>query len=173
MWNCWVNWDQRTEFIKIHLLSSLHIFQSSNLLISVIIIIITIIIIIIIIIITIHILLTYGCGTGGSMRACHAAGKGSIPGRDKFPGWGFFSGFFLTVRQISGSFRPTRFPEYHLDIIIILLISALLEWMCEWMVCIIFNVRVASEVAPALSWSLIRGGPQCPCVVKKYVLYVI
>ena len=26
------------------------------------------------------------CGTGGSMRACHAVGPGSIPGRDKFPG---------------------------------------------------------------------------------------
>ena len=42
-----------------------------------------------------------------------------------------FSGFFLTctVRQMSGSFRPPRFPEYHLAIIIILIISALLEWM--------------------------------------------
>ena len=27
------------------------------------------------------------------MRACHAAGPGSIPGRDKFPGWGFFGVF--------------------------------------------------------------------------------
>ena len=26
------------------------------------------------------------CGLGGSMRACHAAGPGSIPSRDKFPG---------------------------------------------------------------------------------------
>ena len=26
------------------------------------------------------------CGAGGSMRACHAAGPGSIPGWDKFPG---------------------------------------------------------------------------------------
>ena len=25
------------------------------------------------------------CGPGGSMRACHAAGPGSIPGSDKFP----------------------------------------------------------------------------------------
>ena len=33
------------------------------------------------------------CGTGVSMRACHAAGPGSIPGRDKFPGWGFFGAF--------------------------------------------------------------------------------
>ena len=42
------------------------------------------------------------CRTGGSMRACHAAGPGSIPGRDKFPGWGFSS----PIRQMSGSFRP-------------------------------------------------------------------
>ena len=26
------------------------------------------------------------CGPGGSMHACHAAGPGSIPSRDKFPG---------------------------------------------------------------------------------------
>ena len=26
------------------------------------------------------------CGASGSMRACHTAGPGSIPGRDKFPG---------------------------------------------------------------------------------------
>ena len=26
------------------------------------------------------------CGPGGSKRACYAAGPGSIPGRDKFPG---------------------------------------------------------------------------------------
>ena len=26
------------------------------------------------------------CGGSGSMSACHAAGSGSIPGRDKFPG---------------------------------------------------------------------------------------
>ena len=25
------------------------------------------------------------CGESGSMRACHAAGPGSIPGRDRFP----------------------------------------------------------------------------------------
>ena len=33
------------------------------------------------------------CGPGGSMRACHAACPGSIPGRYKFPGWGFFGVF--------------------------------------------------------------------------------
>ena len=33
------------------------------------------------------------CGASGSMRACHAAGPGSIPSQDKFPGWGFFGVF--------------------------------------------------------------------------------
>ena len=37
--------------------------------------------------------LVHRCGPAGSMRACHAAGPGSIPGRDKFPGWGFFGVF--------------------------------------------------------------------------------
>ena len=50
------------------------------------------------------------CGLGGSMRACHTAGPGSILGRDKFPGWGFFR-FFLTVRQMSGIFRLPRSPN--------------------------------------------------------------
>ena len=33
------------------------------------------------------------CGPGATMRTCHAAGPCSIPGRDKFPGWGFFGVF--------------------------------------------------------------------------------
>ena len=33
------------------------------------------------------------CGPAGSMRSCHVAGPGSIPGRDKFPRWGFFGVF--------------------------------------------------------------------------------
>ena len=37
--------------------------------------------------------IVHRCGTGGTMRACHAAGPGSIPGRDKFPGLGFFGVF--------------------------------------------------------------------------------
>ena len=42
------------------------------------------------------------CGASGSTRACHAAGPGSIPGRDKFPGWGFFwGGFSSPVRRMS------------------------------------------------------------------------
>ena len=51
------------------------------------------------------------CGPGGSIRACHAAGPGSILGRDKFLGWGFFRGFSSPVRQMSGSFRPPRTPN--------------------------------------------------------------
>ena len=50
-------------------------------------------------------------GTSGSMRACHAAGPGSIPGRDKFPGRGFFRGFSSPVRRMSGSFRPPGSPN--------------------------------------------------------------
>ena len=44
------------------------------------------------------------------MRACHAAGPGSIPGRDKFR-VRFFRGFSSPVRQMSGSFRPPRSPN--------------------------------------------------------------
>ena len=39
------------------------------------------------------VVIVHCCGTGGSMHACHEAGPGSIPGRDKFPGWGFFGVF--------------------------------------------------------------------------------
>ena len=49
------------------------------------------------------------CGPGGSMRACHAVGPGSIPGREKFPGWVFF-GVFLHLynkcREALGSQGP-------------------------------------------------------------------
>ena len=37
------------------------------------------------------------CGAVGSMRACHAAGPGSNPGRDKFPGE-VFPEFFLICK---------------------------------------------------------------------------
>ena len=40
-------------------------------------------------------------GSGGSMRACHAAGPGSIPGRDEFMG-DVFSWFFLTCKKNVG-----------------------------------------------------------------------
>ena len=55
--------------------------------------------------------LVHRCGASGCMRACHAAGPGSIPGRDRFPGWGFFRGFSSPVRQMLGSFRPLGSPN--------------------------------------------------------------
>ena len=45
------------------------------------------------------------CGQGGSMRACHAAGPGSFPSREKFPGWSF-SGFFLTCKTCREALGP-------------------------------------------------------------------
>ena len=110
------------------------------------------------------------CGTdGGSMRACQATGPDSIPGRDKFPGWGF-SEFFFTCKTCQEALGPTgpriSFGRNNP------FISALFEWMGAWMVCIAFLVHVVSEVSPALCSSLIRGGFPCPCVVKKS-MYII
>ena len=56
------------------------------------------------------------CGPGDSMRACHAAGPGSFPGRDKFPRWGFFRFFFLTCKTNVGKLEAPKVPEYHLAI---------------------------------------------------------
>ena len=105
------------------------------------------------------------CGTGDSMRACHAAGPGLISGRDRFPGWGFFRVFPSPVRQISGNFRP-KDPRISFGRHNNYFIFALLEWMSVCMLCIAFHVCAVSEVAPALSWSLIRLGPPYSCVVK-------
>ena len=52
------------------------------------------------------------------MRACHAAGPCSIPGRDKFPER-FFGGFFLTCKTNVMKLQAPKVPEYHLPIIII------------------------------------------------------
>ena len=43
----------------------------------------------------------HSCGAGASMCACHAAGPGSIPGRDKFLGE-VFRGFSSPVWQMTG-----------------------------------------------------------------------
>ena len=49
------------------------------------------------------------------MLACHAAGPGSIPGRDRFPGWGFLGGFSSPVRWMSGSrAHSPSFQSLHL-----------------------------------------------------------
>ena len=42
------------------------------------------------------------------MCSCDAAGPGSIPGRDKFPGWGFFFGVF---RHLSDKCLETSGPR--------------------------------------------------------------
>ena len=51
------------------------------------------------------------------MRACHVAGPGSIPGRDKFPGLGFFEVFPHLYDKCMEALGP-MVPEYHLAIII-------------------------------------------------------
>ena len=105
----------------------------------------------------------------GISCACHAAGPGSFPDRDRFPGKGFFRCFSSPVRQMSGNFRPPRSPNiiwpsssFHIRLV----------GMTELM-CIVFHVCAVSEVAPALGWSLIRTGPPCPCVVKKVCMWSI
>ena len=113
-------------------------------------------------------IIVHRCGAGGSMRACHAAGQGSIPGRDKFPEWGFFGVFphlWDKCQEALGPQGPRISFGHHTHPFIFVF----WEWMGAWMVCIVFQACVVSEVAPALSWSLIRGNPPCPSVVKKYV----
>ena len=65
------------------------------------------------------------CGPGGSMCACHAAGLGSIPGRDRFPGEVFFLGFFLTCKTYVRKLQAPKVTEYHLAIIIIVIYHSL------------------------------------------------
>ena len=106
------------------------------------------------------------------MRACHAAGPGWIAGRDQFPGRGFFRDFSSPVRQMTGSFRPTMFPECHLAIIIILLISALLQWVSEWVSewCVSSLMFVLSRNWPRYSVDHLSGEALHVFVwTKKYV----
>ena len=49
-------------------------------------------------------------------RNFHAAGPGSIPGRDKFPLRGF-SGFFLTCKTNVRKIWALKVPEYQLAVI--------------------------------------------------------
>ena len=106
-------------------------------------------------------LYVHRCGEGGSMRACHVVGPGSIPGRDMFPAWGF-SSLEEKYQEDLGPGPGIQFGRHNYPFIF-----ALLEWMVTWMVCIVFNVLVVSEVAPAFNWSLIRGGSPCSCVIKR------
>ena len=111
------------------------------------------------------------CGASGSMRACHAAGPDSIPGRDRFPGWGFF-GVFPHLSDICQETLGPQGPRISFGRRHHHSIFALLGWLSVCLVCIVCHVCAVSEVAPALGWSLIRRGPPCPCVVKKS-MYVI
>ena len=73
-------------------------------------------------------IIVHRCEPGGSTRVCHAAGPGSIPGRDKFLGE-VFRGFSSPVRQMSGSFKPPRSPN-----IIWLSLSSpiIIHYRCQW-----------------------------------------
>ena len=62
--------------------------------------------------------IVHHCGTSSSMRACHAAGLGSIPVGTSFLGE-VFSGFFLTCKTNVRKLWAHKVPEYHLAIIII------------------------------------------------------
>ena len=55
-----------------------------------------------------YVMMIHRCGAGGSMRACHAAGLDSIPGRD------------VSWVRIFRVFFPHKVPGYHLAVIIIL-----------------------------------------------------
>ena len=67
------------------------------------------------------------------MRACHAADPGSISGRDRFPGWGFIFGFFLTCKTNVRKLEAQKVPEYHLAAIFIVSYSPCWnEWVCAW-----------------------------------------
>ena len=77
-----------------------------------------------------------------------------------------FSGFFLTCKTCQETFGPQG-PRISFGRRNHHSIFALLEWLSVCLVCTVFRVCAVSEVAPALGWSLIRGGPPCPCVVKK------
>ena len=47
----------------------------------------------------------------GNIFVSHPASPGSLPGRVSFRRWGFFRGFYSTVRQMSGKLRPHLFPD--------------------------------------------------------------
>ena len=68
------------------------------------------------------------------MRACHAGARVRFPVGTGFLRE-FFWGFSSPVRQMSGNFRPTMVPEYHLDAIIIISYSLCWhDWVCAWCV---------------------------------------
>ena len=100
--------------------------------------------------------LLHRCGAGCFMTSVTQRARVQSPDGTSYLG-AVFSGFFLTCKTFG--------------LIIVLLIFALLESMCERMTCIVFNVRIVSEVAPALNWSLVYGGHPCHYVIKKVCMW--
>ena len=106
-------------------------------------------------------------------RRLHARLPSSGPGFD-LRSWQvswvrFFRGFSSPVtwqETLASQGSRISFGRRHHDSIF-----ALLGWLSVCLVCIVFHVCAVSEVAPALGWSLIRGGPPCPCGQKS--IYVI
>ena len=105
--------------------------------------------------------LVHRCGASASMRACHAAGRGSIPGRDNFPGWGFFGVFPHQSDKCQETLGPQG-PRLSFDRRNHHSIFDLLGWLgvCAW--CVLSFMFVLSR-----RWPRHWGGPPCPCVVKK------
>ena len=108
------------------------------------------------------------CGASGSMLACHAVGQVWSPVRTGFLGEVFWS-FSSRVRQMSGSFRPTRSPN--------------IIWS-SWSSFDIHLVRMngcATGVYCLSCSCCLRGGPGIeiiihvgrPCVVKKVFIWSI
>ena len=76
--------------------------------------------------------------------------------------FGVFPHLSDKCQEALGPKRPRiSFGRYYL------FVFALSEWMGAWMAYLVFHVRVVSDMAPALKWSLIRGGTPCPRVVKS------
>ena len=84
-----------------------------------------------------------------------------------------FSGFFSHLSDICQEILGPQGPRISFGRRNHHSIFALLGWLSVCLVCIVFHVCAVSGVAPALSWSLIREGPPCPCVVKKVCMWSI
>ena len=106
------------------------------------------------------------CGASGSMRACHAAGPGSITGRDRFPG--FFRGFSSPVRKCQETLGPQG-PRLSFGRRNHHSIFALWDdWVCAW--CVLSFMFVLSRRWPR-HWADHSTGEALHVLVwsKKYV----
>ena len=105
-------------------------------------------------------------------RRLHARLSRSGPGFDPRSGQvscvRFYRVFSSPVKQTSGNFRPTRSPNIIWPSSVHIHLVRINGCVND---CVSFSCSCCLEVVPALSWSLIRGGPPCPCVFEK-VAYV-